>query len=259
MARVLGFALMLLSAWPAGSQQNRFAGAGARALLPPVGASILHYEAEWRLMRAGVARLTMQSQHEPGFQADLHLETVGLAGKLYKVNNDYSALFNEQLCVSSTLMRASESKKRRETRVTFNQPPGKASYLERDTARDEVVSTREIDVPPCVHDVLAALARLRVSGPDIGKSTEYPISDGRKSASARIAALGREKVNTPAGSFDAIRYEAFLFNDVIYRRKGRLFVWISNDARRLPVQIRIQLPFYIGTVTLKLEKREPAG
>jgi hypothetical protein len=36
----------LLAAWPAGSQQNRFAGANVRALLPPSGASVLHYEAE---------------------------------------------------------------------------------------------------------------------------------------------------------------------------------------------------------------------
>jgi hypothetical protein len=43
---------------------------------------------------------------------------------------------------------------------------------------------------------------------------------------------------------------------VLYRRKGRLFVWISEDERRLPVQIRIQMPFYIGTVTLQLEKVE---
>jgi hypothetical protein len=257
MARVHGFALCLLLAIPAGSQQSRFT--NARSLLSATGGSVLHYEAEWRLMRSGVARLTMQSQPEPGFQANLHLETVGLAGKLYKVNNDYSALFDEQLCASSTLMHARESKKRRETRVTFNQPPGKASLLERDTVRDQVVSTREIDVPPCVHDVLAGLARLRVAAPEIGQTTEYPISDGRKSASARIAALGRERVKTPAGVFDAVRYEAFLFNDVIYRRKGRLFVWISDDARRLPVQIRIQLPFYIGTVTLKLEKQEPEG
>jgi hypothetical protein len=77
-------------------------------------------------MRSGVARMTFQPQQDLGFQADLHLETVGLAGKLYKVNNDYSALFNDQLCASSTLMRANESKRRRETRVTFNTPPGKA-------------------------------------------------------------------------------------------------------------------------------------
>jgi hypothetical protein len=63
-------------------------------------------------------------------------------------------------------------------------------------------------------------------------------------------------VKTPAGTFQTTRYEAFLFNGVLFGRKGRLFIWISDDEARLPVQIRVQLPFYIGTVTIQLEKVE---
>ena len=48
-----------------------------------------------------------------------------------------------------------------------------------------------------------------------------------------------------------------LFNGVIFRRKARLFVWVTDDARRLPVQIRVQMPLLWGTVTLRLEKEEP--
>lgn len=255
MARVLAIGVVLAALVFA---QQRFTNASARVLLPTAGASVLHYGAEWRLMRSGVARLTLQARPgvEAGFQTDLHLETVGLAGKLYKVNNDYSALFNEGFCASSTLLKTKESKRNRETRVTFNQPPGKASYQEREMATGELVSTREIDVPPCVHDVLAGLARLRTMGLDPGQSVNLPVSDGKKSVAGRIVAVNRETIKTPAGTHDTIKHEAFLFNDVLYRRKGRLFVWITNDDRRLPVQIRIQLPFYLGTITLKLEKED---
>ncbi len=45
-------------------------------------------------------------------------------------------------------------------------------------------------------------------------------------------------------------------NGVIYTRKGRLFVWITDDARHLPVQIQLQMSFPVGTVTLQLEKEE---
>ena len=85
-----------------------------------------------------------------------------------------------------------------------------------------------------------------------------PISNGKKSVSARIEVQGREQIETPSGVYDAIRYEAFLYRDVLYRRKGRLFVWLTDDERRLPVQIRVKLGFFIGTVTLKLEKEDPA-
>jgi hypothetical protein len=39
-------------------------------------------------------------------------------------------------------------------------------------------------------------------------------------------------------------------------RKGRVFVWLTDDERRLPVQIRIKLNVMIGTITLALEKEE---
>ena len=71
---------------------------------------------------------------------------------------------------------------------------------------------------------------------------------------ARIEAQERETVKTGSGTYKTIRYEAFLFNNVLFRRSGRLFAWLTDDDRRLPVQIRIRMPFYVGTVTLQLEK-----
>jgi hypothetical protein len=40
---------------------------------------------------------------------------------------------------------------------------------------------------------------------------------------------------------------------VLYRRRGRLFIWLTDDDRKLPVQVKVRLPFYIGTVTLQLQ------
>jgi hypothetical protein len=35
-------------------------------------------------------------------------------------------------------------------------------------------------------------------------------------------------------------------------------VWLTDDARHLPVQMRIRMPFVIGTITLQLEKESHA-
>jgi hypothetical protein len=80
------------------------------------------------------------------------------------------------------------------------------------------------------------------------------MSDGRRAAQVKVDAQEREEVTTPAGTFKTIRYEANLMNGVVYPRKGRAFVWVSDDARRIPVQIRLRLAFPIGTVTLQLDK-----
>jgi hypothetical protein len=216
----------------------------------------LLYAAEWRLMRAGNARIAWTGAGL-NRSASLKLETTGFVGSLHKVNDDYSVSYNDQFCVSSSLMKAHEGKKKREITVTFHRKPGKAEFVERDVLKNNsVISEKEIDVPACVHDTIAALARLRTMKTEPGQTVELPISDGKKSAMVRIQALRRENVKTPAGEFRTTRFEAHVFNNVIYRRKARLFVWLTDDERRLPVRILVDMPFYIGNVTLELEKEE---
>jgi hypothetical protein len=231
--------------------------AAAPSALPPKEA--LDFTVEWRLVTAGKARLVWGAtphHSAPGWQADLHLESTGMVSKLFKVNNDYVSNMESDLCSSGSYLKAEEGKRRKETRVTFDRKARKAEYLEKDLEKSAVVNSHEIDIPACVHDVLGALYTLRTMNLQPGQNTQVPVSDGKKSVMARIEAQQREDVKTPAGSFKTIRYEAFLFNDVLYRRYGHLYFWLSDDARKLPVQIRVRLQFAIGTITLQLEKEE---
>lgn len=212
----------------------------------------LTYSAEWRLLNAGEVQFTRSG----AAQTDMSLRTTGLVGKLYSVNDSYRATFDSGWCALSLTLDAHEGKRHRLTQVTYHRDRGKAAIVERDLLKDAILNQNELDVPNCVHEVTGALQRLRELRPEPGATLQLPVSDGKKSISARVDALARETVKTNAGEFKTIKYEAFLFSGVLYRRKGRLFVWLSDDDRRLPVRIRIHLPFYIGTVTLDLEKVE---
>jgi len=111
-------------------------------------------------------------------------------------------------------------------------------------------------VPNCVHEVMGAILKLRGMTLGPGQSAQIPMSDGRRSAAVKIEAHEREDLKTPVGAFKTMRYEAFMLNGVIYTRKGRVELWLTDDARRLPVQIRLRMNFPVGTVTLQLEKEE---
>jgi hypothetical protein len=85
---------------------------------------------------------------------------------------------------------------------------------------------------------------------------QVPLSDGKKSAAVKVDAQEREEVSTPLGKFKTIRHEVHMFNNVLINKKARLLVWLTDDERRLPVQIRVRMQFLIGTIDLKLEKYE---
>src|SRR5258705_6178275 len=118
------------------------------------------YNIEWRLFNAGKAKVDVTSSTEPKteYQIKLHLESTGFVSKLFKVEDDYSAVLNSALCAQSVQTTTHEGSRLRETRITFDPETKKASYLERDrTKNNAVVLSQEIEVPPCVHDVVGGL------------------------------------------------------------------------------------------------------
>ena len=223
----------------------------AQTALP---AEKLTYKVEWRMVNAGTAVVSTNTTPTGTF-LQMHLHSSGLVSRLFKVNNNYTVTLNENFCAQSSKLQAEEGGKRRETTVEWK--GNRSRYEEKDLLKGALALERELDVSACVHDILGALTVLRKQTGEIGQDIRLPVSDGKKFVQARIQAQEKEKIRTPAGQFNAIRYEAFLFNDVIYKREARLFVWISDDARRLPVQIQVRMKFHIGTVTLQLDKVEP--
>ena len=217
---------------------------------------ILSYNIEWRFIHAGNARFTWGSSDgaaKSGWAAQLHLEAAGLVSRLYKVDDEYSSLMSDRFCIASSQLKASEGNRHHETRVTFDSRRRKAISTDHDLVKNVTLSD-EVDIQPCEHDVFGALYELRALRLEPGRSVEIPVSDGKKAVMAKVEAQEREIIKTDFGTYKTIRYEAFLFNNVLYRRHGRLFVWLTDDDRRLPVQIRVRMPVYVGTVTLQLEK-----
>ena len=98
------------------------------------------------------------------------------------------------------------------------------------------------------------MMRLRGMNLEPGNTLHLPISDGKRLATVKVDSEAKEELKTPAGTFQVTRYQVNVFNGVLYGRKGALQVWITNDERRWPVQIRARLPFYLGSITLQLEK-----
>ena len=209
----------------------------------------LTYDVEWRLIHAGQATLDSRSNW-----ARIRLQSAGLVSALFKVDDTYSVNFEDPYCATDSVMDSQEGRRHRNTLVQFDRAQNHAFYTERDLPGNEVVRTDSVATPNCVHDIIGALLTLRRIAIQPGTTIELPLSNGRRSASVKVAAQEREDIITKAGKFKTIRFEVDVLNGVVYQRKGRAWVWISDDAKRLPVQIRLRMSFPVGTVTLGLEK-----
>jgi hypothetical protein len=222
------------------------------------GREVLDYAIEWRLIPAGSAKMTWISMPHSAVAANelrLHLESAGLVSRLFRVNDDYTVSLNQNLCAQNSFLAAHEGNRNRETRVTYDAQNRKANYIEKDLNKNTTV-VHDVDIPPCVHDVIGGLAVLRTLRLEPGKTVQIPVSDGKKFVQVKIESERREDLSTLMGVRKTIRYEVFVFDNVLYKRSGHMHIWLTDDNRRLPVQLQVRLQFTIGTITFKLEKEE---
>ena len=218
----------------------------------------LHYSVDWRLIPAGTAVVSLKPNApgtNQGYKAEVRINSSGLLDKLFHVDDTYRADYEGGYCAVQSTLDAAEGKRHRETKIAFDRSHQKASSIERDlTANGKVVKQSEVETPPCVHDLVGGLFMLRTIHLEPGQSANIPMSDGKKSVAVKVEAQEWEEIKTRAGSFKTLRYEAYVFNNVLYQRNARLTLWVTDDARRLPVQMRVKMQFTIGTVTLSLDK-----
>jgi hypothetical protein len=231
----------------------------SRTAVPFPSKETLSFDVEWRLIYAGNARISVEPDGPPDksrWQLKLHLESAGLVSKLYRLDDKYDARMDDRFCAASTTLDAQERSRHRETKVEYDSARGKATYVERDLLKNAIFKTAETDIPACVSDIMGGLYKLRTMRLEPGQSAQIPLSDGKKSVSARVEAQARETITIKAGTFNTIRYEAYVFNGVLYARKAQLLIWMTDDARHLPVQVRARMSFPIGSITLELAKEE---
>ena len=107
-------------------------------------------------------------------------------------------------------------------------------------------------VPGPVQDALSSFYLTRFRALPIGGRVAFDYHASRKTAVMEVRVLGREKVKTPAGTFKCVVVEPLLKAGGIFKNNGRLVIWLTDDARRMPVLMRSKVA--IGSVKVVLQE-----
>jgi len=212
----------------------------------------LHYEAEWRLWKAGTGTLKI----EPNGQFEHVIGTAEAAGAvavLYRVQDRLESYFDRKtFCSQRILKHSEEGRHRRDTTLRFDAVPGK-SVLDERNLRSGEIKHEESDSPACVTDVLSGIYYLGAQHLEPGGVLVFPVNDGGKSFDVTAFVEGREEVKTDAGTFRTVRVAVYSDSGAL-KGRGKIWIWYTDDASHLPVQMRSRL--FWGTLTLRLTRVE---
>jgi DNA-binding CsgD family transcriptional regulator/LysM repeat protein len=93
-------------------------------------------------------------------------------------------------------------------------------------------------IPPWVQDVLSALYYIRTQDLAVGRNICVDAHSGDKSWPLNVKVIRKERVKVPAGEFETYVVEPAIRDGAgIFQAKGKLWVWITADARRIPVLV----------------------
>jgi hypothetical protein len=138
-----------------------------------------------------------------------------------------------------------EGRHRRDKEVIFDLDNGKAIYL--DHLENE---KKEFDMPIVVFDPISSFYYLRNHKLVVGESVHVTIFDSKKIWNVEVQVLRREKVTLPIGTFDTIVIKPLMKSEGIFYRKGEIFIWLTDDMKRIPVKMQTKVAVGYITATL---------
>jgi hypothetical protein len=94
---------------------------------------------------------------------------------------------------------------------------------------------------------------VRVTPLEVGKKYTYDRYFRKDKNPVTIQVLKREKMELPDGNkVQCLVLHPTIDTKGLFSKRSETRIWLTDDARRLPVQIRTKFPF--GTITLRLKE-----
>jgi hypothetical protein len=213
----------------------------------PVGQTYV-YGAEWRVFNAGIATLRMEKAGREN-RIVATADAAGTISLLYHVQDRLESFFDpSDFCSHNTSRHIEEGFRRVESSITFDYQHGKA-LLDHKNIKKKESKHEEHDIPGCVTDMLSSVYYVASLPLLPGKTYSFPINDGGATLTVLAHVEEREQLKTPAGTFKTIRVQPETASGAL-RDKGKIWVWYSDDAARIPVQMRARMSW--GTLTFSL-------
>ena len=210
----------------------------------------LRYTGEWRFWTAGTATVRLERN---GSQEHIYAtaDSSGFVRLLYRVADHFNSYFDARSACSYKLLKhTEEGSHRKETAIAYEYHRGKSVLEERDLKTNQNKRV-ENEIPGCVTDVLSGIFYVSSLPLVPGATYTFPLNDGSKTVTVEAHVEGREQLKIPAGTFQTIRVGPYGDSGIL-KNKGRIWIWYTDDARHLPVQMRAKL--FWGTLTIFLDR-----
>ncbi len=212
----------------------------------------LEYDVGWSsFVTAGTAIITVKEK-KPSFGSTAYYivaegRPTPVVSKLYTLYYKADTLLDSySLLPQRGSVYSEEGKRHRMRTTTFNQGAKKATY----EVETRTLVKKDLPIPGFTQDALSAIYVLRSIPFKAGEKFNMPVSDNGNVYKVQMQVGAVEPVKTGLGTINGLRITPLVTGPDKDSLRG-LALWISDDARRLPLKMEAQLLVGRFTVTLR--------
>ncbi len=237
------------------------AAAALAAALPFGAGERITMRVTYARLTAGHATMSVEGAEDGGRPVLRFVQEVKSEGVFawlfrYRVDNRLAALWDPATgCSYGIEKKLRQGKFVRDQRVRIDPVAGRVEIQDR---QSPVVV---FDVPPCVLDVLSAFYVARVRGVPAGGQLAVPVYDSGRVYDLVFRVIGHEVLDLPPPLGRRVRtsiVEPMVpRGSGLFAQEGDLKVWVTDDARRIPVRARTRVA--VGSVSADLESYVPGA
>lgn len=228
----------------AGSAANSAATAGAAVVpMPIVVGERLEYEVKFGSIRVGSGTMEVRGIEDVRGRPSYHaIFQYGGGIPFYRVNDVHQTWFDTETLSSRRFHQDIDEGNYERTR-RFEIYPERGKFTENDKPEEETVNEPLDDA-----SFLYFIRTLPLNVGDTYTLMRYFKPQGNPVV---IKVLRKETIKVPAGTFETVVLQPTIRTKGIFSENGRAEVWISNDSRRMVVQMKSKLSF--GSLNLYLK------
>jgi len=213
----------------------------------------LNYAVDWRVFPAGTSSFHLEQQGDEE-RVTASGETLGAINLIYRVVDRFQSSFNRRTgCSAGFAKQLQEGHRQVSTDLKFDYAQGKAILNEKNLVKG-TSKHQEMPVGPCVTDLLSGIFYPASQNLSPGQSFRVPVADAMHTVIVTMKVEARETVKTPLGTYSTIRVQPMAEAGTV-KARGNIWIWYTDDARHIPVQMRARL--FWGTITFRLTSMEP--
>ena len=218
----------------------------------------LEYELSWGFITAGYATIEVKARNDGKSEIYTYATANKTVNKFYPVHDTVFTLVRNKGLMTDVFRKSlHEGTFHNKSFIRFDRN-AKRALLSDTVFKDPVkhVVKRSADTSVTIegleHSIMSAFYLVRTLPLKEGATSRFSAVSGKKRYELKVIVHKRETIKTDLGSFKTVKVEPVLDGDGIFNSSGRIFIWFTDDEKRIPVLMQCEIA--LGSIKAELTK-----